>query len=153
MATVEFTSRTINNEGEELYHLTMNGRSYTYNKDTDFLEDDRTGDLIERRDLPGDKLRAFQQAWDPEYYAEMLAERPMTFYGVYDAAEDPRSPLYYPVQPSGYPAALRKQLQAEDDRQDLATLAALCYTAGRKVPDDEQAAGICQAIDSTEAGR
>ena len=153
MTTVEFTSRTINNEGEELYHLTMNGRSYTYNYDTDFLEDDRTGDLIERPDLPGDKLRAFQRAWDPEYYAQMLAERPMTFYGVYDAAEDPRSPLYNPVKPSGYPAALRKQLQAEDDRQDLAALAALCYTAGREVPDDAQAAAICQAIDSTEATR
>lgn len=153
MTTVEFTSRTINNEGEELYHLTMNGRAYTYNYETDFVEDDRTGDLIERKDLPGDKLRAFHQAWDPEYYAEVLAKRPMTFYGVYDAAEDPRSPLYYPVQPSGYPAALRQQLQAEDDRHDLAALAALCYTAGREVPDAAQAAAICQAIDSTEAGR
>lgn len=148
MKTIHFTARTINTEGEEVYQLTIDGTPWEYNRDTDFLENMKTGYLIARDELLRENLKAFHKAWNPQQYEDACENIPMTSYGFPMANEDPNSPFYDPARPEGYPAELRKQLETEDQKQDTAALAVLALAAGGKVPDDVQARNIAQAINS-----
>lgn len=148
MKNIHFTARTINNDGEEVYQLTIDGTPWEYNRDTDFLENMKTGYLIARDELLRDNLKAFHKAWNPDLYAAACEQPPMTSYGFPMANEDPNSPFYDPARPEGYPAELRKQLETEDQKQDTAALAVMALAAGGTVPDDVQARDIALAIDS-----
>lgn len=148
MKTIHFTARSINNDGEEVYQLTINGKAWTYNRDTDFLENVKTGYLIERSELSANTLKAFHKAWNPDLYAKVCEDIPVNEYGIPMANEDPNSPFYDPVRPEGYPEELRETCEKQDRQQDMAALAVLALAAGGKVPDDAQARDICQAINS-----
>ena len=103
MTTVHFIGQQTQKD-TILYYCNINGTAYYYNKNTDKLTNMQTGKTVNRLDLPGDVLRAFHQAWDPEQYAAALETPPVNEYGLPKASEDPSSPFYYPAKPQGEPA-------------------------------------------------
>lgn len=103
MATVHFIGRQPNATGNLIYHVNINGTEYYYNWNTDELTNATTNVTIYRRDLPGDVLCAFHQAWDPDAYASAMETTPLNEYGFPNVMEDPSSPFYYPTKPEGEP--------------------------------------------------
>ena len=124
MTTIHFIGQELNNgEATGIYHLTINGRPYTYSKAADSLKNEAEGYEIIRESLPADVLRAFHEAWDPDAYKAAMVTPPLNEYGIPEANEDPKSPLYYPVKPQGEPMELRQDHVTTVDLTSLITKA------------------------------
>lgn len=108
MATVHFIGKEQDGNGNDVYHLTINGVVYLYNRRTDSFKNANEDYETFREDMPGDVLRAFHEAWDPAAYAAAMKTPPLTEDGIPDETEDPTSPIYYPAEPQGDPAELRR---------------------------------------------
>lgn len=121
MTTIHFIGKQQDSNGYDVYHLTIDGATYLYNRDTDIFTETGTGRNIRRRYLSANILKAFYQAWDPDAYA--AAMETANEYGIPDASEDPTSPLYCPAKPTGEPMELRKNHVTTVDLADLITKA------------------------------
>lgn len=119
MTTVHFIGKQQDANGSNVYHLTIDGNVYTYSTATDMLTNMKTGDTIARGELPGDMLKAFHRAWDPDAYTAAMTTPPLNEYGIPMASEDPASPLYNPAAPEGEPVELRRDRVTTVDLTDL----------------------------------
>ena len=104
MIVIHFIGRQPDANGNPIYRLKINGTDYHYNWNTDELV--QTGKIIDRLDLPGDILRAFHQAWDPDAYMKAIQTPPTDAAGISDDTENPSSPVYYPAKPEGEPVEI-----------------------------------------------
>lgn len=117
MTKVHFIGKQQDANGCSIYHLTIDGDVYIYNKAADIFTNPKNGRTIRRRCLAANILEAFYQAWDPDAYA--AAMETANEYGIPDASEDPTSPLYCPAKPTGEPVELRPDRVTTVDLTDL----------------------------------
>ena len=108
-----------NGQAISVYHLSINGHVYTYNRATDKLHNVKDNYDILRENLPGDMVEAFHQAWNPDAYAAAMVTPPLNEYGLPEACEDPSSPLYNPAKPQGEPVELQPGYVAHVNLDDL----------------------------------
>lgn len=118
MTTIHFIGQEHDNgEATGIYHLTIDGKPWTYNQPTDILTDTTTGRNIRRSWLSYDILTAFYQAWDPNAF--QAAKDAAGVGGIPDDSENPTSPLYCPAKPHGEPMELRPGHATTVDLTDL----------------------------------